>query len=128
MNKKKKIFGAHQIPVNTEKVKIFLAELIKNPPNSTRELEKFKYKFSAEHQIDTCQNRDLIFVTQKNKFKLPEKLQNLLQKRAVRTISGVSPIGILTKPYPCPGQCVYCPTEDRMPKSYMSNQPAAARA
>ena len=54
--------------------------------------------------------------------------QKLLQKRAVRTISGVSPIGILTKPYPCPGLCVYCPTEDRMPKSYMSNQPAAARA
>lgn len=55
-------------------------------------------------------------------------LLELLKRRAVRTMSGVAPITVLTKPYPCPGRCVYCPTERNMPKSYIASEPAAARA
>lgn len=51
----------------------------------------------------------------------------LIQKRRVRTLSGVSPVTVLTKAYPCPGRCVYCPTDVRMPKSYLPSQPAAQR-
>lgn len=61
----------------------------------------------------------------------PEQLKRFRTKlrcKAVRTDSGVAPITLLTKPYPCPGKCVYCPTEVRMPKSYISSEPAAARA
>lgn len=43
-------------------------------------------------------------------------------------MSGVAPITVLTKAYPCPGRCVYCPMEARMPKSYLSSEPAAQRA
>lgn len=57
-----------------------------------------------------------------------QKLNKLFKVRAVRTLSGVAPITVLTKPYPCPGKCVYCPTEPNMPKSYLSNEPAAMRA
>ncbi len=121
-----KVFGIRQIVHHPEKVRQFFDELCKDPPVSKKDLEKRKHEFSKRERIDTILNRDLIAVTQGQK--IPESLEKLLQKRAVRTISGVSPIGILTKPYPCPGKCVYCPTEDRMPKSYMSNQPAAARA
>jgi len=56
------------------------------------------------------------------------RLAELLTKRAVRTLSGVSVITVLTKPFVCPGKCVYCPTEPNMPKSYLSNEPAAMRA
>lgn len=56
------------------------------------------------------------------------RLLRLLKKRDVRTQSGVAIITVLTKPYPCPGKCVYCPTEVRMPKSYIASEPAAARA
>ena len=126
--KKIKIFGAHQKVENPEKVEIFLRELIKDIPKSGKFLERRKHKFSARYKVSTLQNRDLIAVAKLKNIELPENLKNILQKRSVRTISGVSPIGILTKAYPCPGKCVYCPTEDRMPKSYMSNQPAAARA
>lgn len=52
----------------------------------------------------------------------------LIQKRGVRTMSGVAPVTVLTKPFPCPGKCVYCPTDVRMPKSYLPSQPAAQRA
>jgi len=57
-----------------------------------------------------------------------DELQRLIRKRKVRTLSGVSVITVLTKPYPCPGQCVFCPTEPGMPKSYLSNEPGAMRA
>lgn len=55
-------------------------------------------------------------------------LEAVLMRRDVRSLSGVSIVTVLTKPWPCPGQCVYCPTEARMPKSYLANEPAAARA
>lgn len=55
-------------------------------------------------------------------------LERVLRVKDVRTDSGVAPITVLTKPWACPGKCVYCPTEARMPKSYISSEPAAARA
>jgi elongator complex protein 3 len=55
-------------------------------------------------------------------------LEAVLMRRDVRSLSGVSIVTVLTKPWPCPGQCVYCPSEARMPKSYLANEPAAARA
>lgn len=49
-------------------------------------------------------------------------------RRAVRTLSGVTIVTSLVKPYPCPGECTYCPLDERMPKSYLSEEPAAMRA
>ncbi|KKQ39808.1 MAG: Histone acetyltransferase [Candidatus Magasanikbacteria bacterium GW2011_GWA2_37_8] len=62
------------------------------------------------------------------KIKKSIQLEKLLTKRAVRTLSGVSIVTVLTKPFPCPGQCIYCPSDARMPKSYLADEPAAARA
>ena len=57
-----------------------------------------------------------------------KKLEKLLTRRAVRTLSGVTIVTSLVKPYPCPGECVYCPLDERMPKSYLAEEPAAMRA
>lgn len=51
-----------------------------------------------------------------------------LRLRPVRTLSGVTPVTVLTKPFPCPGTCVFCPSDVRMPKSYLSDEPGAQRA
>jgi len=51
-----------------------------------------------------------------------------LQRKPVRTGSGVAPVTVLTKPYPCPGECIFCPTVDGMPKSYVPGEPGAQRA
>lgn len=59
--------------------------------------------------------------------RVPEAEQ-VLRKIKTRSNSGVAVVSVLTKPYPCPGRCVYCPTEENMPKSYLSMEPAAARA
>jgi elongator complex protein 3 len=51
-----------------------------------------------------------------------------LRMRPVRTLSGVTPVTVLTKPYPCPGKCIFCPSDLRMPKSYLADEPGAQRA
>ncbi|HLG25327.1 MAG TPA: tRNA uridine(34) 5-carboxymethylaminomethyl modification radical SAM/GNAT enzyme Elp3, partial [Candidatus Gracilibacteria bacterium] len=52
----------------------------------------------------------------------------VLRKRGVRSHSGIANITVITKAFPCPGKCIFCPTEPRMPKSYLSNEPAIMRA
>jgi len=51
-----------------------------------------------------------------------------LRMKPVRTLSGVATVTVLTKPYPCPGECIFCPTDARMPKSYLVDEPGAMRA
>ncbi len=51
-----------------------------------------------------------------------------LRLRPVRTLSGVTPVTVLSKPFPCPGSCVFCPSDVRMPKSYLADEPGAQRA
>lgn len=57
-----------------------------------------------------------------------ERFRRRVQRRPVRTRSGVTPLTVLTKPFPCPGQCIFCPNDVRMPKSYLSDEPGAQRA
>ena len=59
---------------------------------------------------------------------LPKKTLPLFKKRPIRTLSGVAPVTVLTKPFPCPGQCIFCPSDVRMPKSYLADEPGAQRA
>ncbi len=51
-----------------------------------------------------------------------------IRMKPVRTLSGVTTVTVLTKPYPCPGKCIFCPTDVRMPKSYLADEPGAMRA
>jgi elongator complex protein 3 len=51
-----------------------------------------------------------------------------LQMKPMRSHSGVTVVTVLTKPYPCPGRCIFCPTDARMPKSYLHDEPGAMRA
>jgi elongator complex protein 3 len=56
----------------------------------------------------------------------PQLLSHIRMKPG-RTLSGVTTVTVLTKPYPCPGKCIFCPTEVRMPKSYLIGEPGAMR-
>ncbi|GAB4027355.1 MAG: tRNA uridine(34) 5-carboxymethylaminomethyl modification radical SAM/GNAT enzyme Elp3 [Candidatus Microgenomates bacterium] len=62
------------------------------------------------------------------KLKNSPDLLRLLTTREVRTLSGVTPFAVMMKAYTCPGRCTFCPLELGMPKSYLSDEPAAARA
>ena len=63
-------------------------------------------------------------------WKLKKNLtfETLLRKRAIRSLSGIVPVQVLTKPWPCPGQCIFCPNDPWMPKSYIKSEPWAMRA
>ncbi|MEA3441985.1 MAG: tRNA uridine(34) 5-carboxymethylaminomethyl modification radical SAM/GNAT enzyme Elp3 [Chloroflexota bacterium] len=49
-------------------------------------------------------------------------------KKISRTISGVTPVAVMAKPFACPGKCVYCPSSPEAPKSYTIESPAVLRA
>lgn len=56
------------------------------------------------------------------------RLESLLTTKPIRTASGVATVTVLTKPFPCSGECIFCPNDIRMPKSYMHSEPACQRA
>ncbi len=69
--------------------------------------------------------RDLI---KKKKIKENKELEELLKKQKTRTLSGIASVAVFTRPYKCPGKCLYCPSQAKMPKSYLDDEPAVMRA
>ncbi|NPV86753.1 MAG: tRNA uridine(34) 5-carboxymethylaminomethyl modification radical SAM/GNAT enzyme Elp3 [Anaerolineae bacterium] len=57
-----------------------------------------------------------------------EGLLARIRMKPVRSLSGVTTVTVLTEPRSCPGTCIFCPEDARMPKSYLPDEPGAARA
>lgn len=58
-----------------------------------------------------------------------KELYYLLLKKPTRSISGVSVVAVMARPWPCPhGTCSYCPKGAEAPQSYTGEEPAAMRA
>ena len=118
-----------KIPKNKQKA---IAELLKAKIENRNDLMMAKRKIAKKHGIKMLLNSEVLKYYQKQVKKgLNESnlnLLRLLRKRSIRTLSGIAPVAVLTMPYPCPGKCVYCPTEKNVPQSYLSNEPAVMRA
>ncbi len=67
-------------------------------------------------------------LVRRGRLRADERLLRRIRMKPVRTLSGVTPVTVLTKPWPCPGRCIFCPTDVRMPKSYLHDEPGAMRA
>ncbi len=104
-----------------------IEKLIKEKAQTREDLERVKKDVSKKHKTNFPTNVSLLRVYHK-KGKKDEKVANLLKTRPVRSLSGVVNISVLTKPFPCPGKCIYCPEEKNAPKSYLTNEPAVMRA
>ena len=95
-------------------------------------MDSFKRKIAKKYEIPCPSNIGLLKAYHKLvKNKIVKKspiLEELLRTRPIRSLSGIVNISVLTKPYPCPGKCLYCPTEKGIPKSYVSGEPAVERA
>jgi elongator complex protein 3 len=50
-----------------------------------------------------------------------------IRLKPVRTLSGVTTVTVLTGPHTCPGECIFCPDDARLPKSYLYGEPGAMR-
>jgi len=96
------------------------------------ELQEIKNQFALQYKISTPSNVELIRAYREliEEKLLPDDREfwKVIRKRAVRSLSGIANITVITKAYPCPGKCIFCPTEPAMPKSYLSNEPAIMRA
>ncbi|MBU4331718.1 tRNA uridine(34) 5-carboxymethylaminomethyl modification radical SAM/GNAT enzyme Elp3 [Patescibacteria group bacterium] len=110
----------------------FILKLARQKNLTRAILSSSKRRLAANFGISLPTNAELIQayhkLLKKKKIVKNIQLERLLKKREIRTLSGVAPIAVLTKPYPCPGKCIYCPNEKDMPKSYLSNEPAVMRA
>ncbi len=55
-------------------------------------------------------------------------IEKRIRLRPTRTNSGVAVVTVMTMPYYCPGNCIFCPNDRSMPKSYIASEPGAQRA
>jgi len=115
--------------MNEKVFKKYLRDLVKSRLITAKDLHDTKRRLAKKHGTAIISNAVILSkYRQFYKGRLNSDLIRLLRKRAIRTLSGVAPVTVLTKPYPCPGRCVYCPAPEGMPKSYIASEPAAQRA
>jgi len=106
-----------------------IEELIRIPNPSREDLNRIKLEIARKYDLDGIpSNAQLISLLKPEER---EKLLPILRRKATRTISGVTVIAVMTKPWPCPQEtpCAYCPGGPPygVPQSYTGHEPAAMR-
>ncbi len=107
-----------------------IIETLKETPNPTGEfLNTLKIKTAGKYQLgEVPSNSELISLLT---LKERKRLLSVLRRKTTRTISGVTVVAVMTKPYPCPQPqpCAYCPggPSQGSPQSYTGHEPAAMR-
>lgn len=106
--------------------------IIESSPQTEAEFLRARQKACSRAKVQPPPNRKLFQAYQellkKKSIARQPLIEQALRKANIRSMSGIAVVTSLVKPYMCPGKCVYCPTEVRMPKSYIASEPAAARA
>jgi len=107
-----------------------IIEHLMNTKNPTREdVNLIKTKVAGKCGLKSIpSNSELI---RHLKPKERTKLLPILKRKVIRTISGVTVIAVMTKPWPCPKEnpCIYCPGGPPygVPQSYTGYEPATMR-
>ena len=111
---------------------LIIKELIKTKVKTLDDLAKAKRRMAKQYKVACSSNMSLLKIyhkmVKKKKTRKNALLEFLLRTRPIRSLSGIVNVSVLTKPYPCPGKCLYCPFESGIPKSYVSGEPAVERA
>lgn len=118
--------------VEQETLVQLLADLEKNLEKKTEDLLRLVKKYHKKNgthfsYTEIIEGYKKLAGSQGLKEFNPKLVEKILMK-PIRTLSGVAPVTVLTKPYPCPGKCIFCPNDLRMPKSYLADEPGAQRA
>jgi len=119
-----------KLPMNREATREIITQLMQIPKPTTRDLNLIKMQVATGHKLQTIPpNSQIIQHLRGTEEKT--KLIPILRRKTVRTISGVTVVAVMTKPYPCPKKtpCVYCPGGPPygVPQSYTGHEPAAMR-
>ena len=78
--------------------------------------------------LQVKQNNDELWQSWNVTPELEERFIHSVRMKPRRTASGVATITVITRPHTCSSNCIYCPCDLRMPKSYLANEPACQRA
>ncbi|MDD2696986.1 MAG: tRNA uridine(34) 5-carboxymethylaminomethyl modification radical SAM/GNAT enzyme Elp3 [Candidatus Pacebacteria bacterium] len=109
-----------------------IVELSRGGIKDSEDLAVLKRRMAKKYRLPCPDNISLLKtyheMVKNKRMKKSEKIESLLRTRPIRSLSGIVNISVLTKPYPCPGRCLYCPIEKGIPKSYVSGEPAVERA
>jgi len=109
--------------INPHKVDVILK---KYPKDKNKIFSRDQLISGIYHLINRINSKD----KEPSIFSL-DSLKNLIFKikmKPMRSESGVTTVTVLTKPFACPGLCIFCPNDVRMPKSYIATEPGAQRA
>lgn len=99
------------------------ADILRDAKKNYSKLNKISWLPSNMQMLKTY--RDLLDAWEISQHKTFEQM---LKKRAIRSQSGIVSVQVLTKPFRCPGKCIFCPNDFTMPKSYINTEPGAMRA
>ena len=105
----------------------------KIPGITADEIKDMQRAFAKEKKMKDLPSKSQILqsyfsAVREWKLEKNQTFEMLLRKRAIRSLSWIVPVQVLTKPWPCPGQCIFCPNDPWMPKSYIKSEPGAMRA
>jgi elongator complex protein 3 len=121
-------------------IKYMVLELIRRRIKTPEDLALAKRHLAKIYKVPLPSNASLLKTyheiikngntpaAEKQNLQPLKTLEKLFVTRPIRSLSGIVNISVLTKPYPCPGKCLYCPIEKGVPKSYVSGEPAVERA
>jgi len=111
---------------------IAIKEILKQKIETAEGLARLKRQIAKEYKVSCPSNITLLKtyhgLLQNKRVKPSPGAERILRIRPIRSLSGIVNVSVLTKPYPCPGKCLYCPMEKGIPKSYLSGEPAVERA
>ena len=99
--------------------------------SSTRSTEREKLipkRAILPYFLQVKQNNDELWQSWNVTPELEERFIRSVRMKPRRTASGVATITVITMPHTCSSNCIYCPCDLRMPKSYLANEPACQRA
>ena len=114
-------------------MKNLVLSLLKDKNLTPEALKDAQRSFSKTHNLNTLPSKSEILQTYFQllkdwKVEKNEQFETILRKRAIRSLSWIVPVQVLTKPFPCPSHCIFCPNDPEMPKSYIKSEPGAMRA
>lgn len=122
------------MPISDNKTTIYreIIESILNTetPLTRQKINRIKNKICGKYSISRIPtNADVLQATTPKERQI---LTPFLQKRPVRTVSGVAVVATMTEPHACPhGKCAYCPggpdLPEPVPQSYTGHEPATMR-
>lgn len=114
-----------------QKIKELFENIASEEKWGQHSLNKILRKFKKS-DAQLYRNDELVKMFDDVKKDFSKKNISLIEKRIrlkpTRTNSGVSVVTVMMMPYYCPGNCIFCPNDRSMPKSYIASEPGGQRA